>query len=273
MKLFLLIVLLLLCCNFVRDQVGGAVLPGEFPYVVRLRITSGFAWRKETFCSGAIVDKHWILTAASCVNYWKTPKVEITTGKYFMEVITADKVFVDEDYASDDVHDIALLWLKNGTIFDDRTTEFAEYRPNADVTPRLGEMCIIFVWNSVGTKQHKFLFNEQAAVMLPIKNRWIRLRKAPPPHNIVTVMGFSSGRDDIVGPISPRPPGASCVRDPWLLQVQTLTGNKVNSNNHNEWIRMGDVHRDGVSPSWSVLAIVGTGAAGMAGVGRMMGWY
>ena len=246
MKPFLLIAALLLCCNFVRGQLDGAAQPGEFPYVVHLRITSGFIWGKETFCGGAIIDSHWVLTAASCVNYWKTPKVEIVAGDFygqsFRRVFTADKVLVHEEYANNNVFDVALLWLSNEiTVHRNiRTTDIGG-------NPRLGETCTIFEWKSLWTDK-KFLFSEQATVVGPMVNHQVRLRKDRRHGNVVTAPARNSGEKDIGGPIvcSDKEGREKVVAV--LTEVHrgpTVTGAKFKV--FSEWVRnkMGaDVHRD-----------------------------
>lgn len=44
---------------------GDEPYPGEFPWVVFIRITKTETWSK---CTGGILESHWILTAAHCVE-------------------------------------------------------------------------------------------------------------------------------------------------------------------------------------------------------------
>ena len=292
MRPFLLFAALLLCCKHVRGQEVAA--PGEFAHVVRLRVSSGFAWNmfsKDKYCSGAIIDRHWVLTAATCVNYWKNPKVQIYTGHYYTTVITADKVVVPDRHMTNVRHNIALIWLKNGISGNYRTADIAAYRPNDVMAPNLGSRCRIFGWNSVvqnnkPSPNKRYLFHEQLPVKAPINQQRIRLEKVPQPYHQPSVQSFTSGMDDIGGPIECKDNQDSgrykvyavltedelkdTLKDPWHLRVVDITGTKVN-NFQSQWIdskvRSGEPRDE--NPSWTAvetaLVVAGTGLVGYAG--------
>ena len=184
MRPFLLIAALLLCCNLVRSQ--ELARPGDFPYLVRLRVSSGFAWNtfsKDKYCSG-------ILTVATCVKYWKTPEVEIITGNCYTRVVTADKV-VDR-YEENVRHNAALLWLKNGISGDYRPADFAEHRPNDMMAPKLGSKGAEY---SDGTASNRGT-NPGIHEQLPVagQQQRIRLAKMHQPPAVGSEVCFGRGR-------------------------------------------------------------------------------
>ena len=102
MKIF--VVLFLLFCT-VRGQSEESYKPGHFPNVVQ--ILNGLRTENsKSVCNGAVIDKNWVLTAASCVQ---SKHVYVVAGNRR----EASKVIPHEQYKDGEVKfDIALIWFR-----------------------------------------------------------------------------------------------------------------------------------------------------------------
>ncbi|XP_071637574.1 chymotrypsin-2-like isoform X2 [Temnothorax longispinosus] len=87
--------------------------PGEVPYQVSLQRTTTL----EHFCGGVIISRHYILTAASCVNGVDVNTISVNVGLIDVEepyaIHLVESSHIHEDYdRTKSINDIALLKLQ-----------------------------------------------------------------------------------------------------------------------------------------------------------------
>jgi len=197
-------VLLLFLVQFVRCQIQGGTnaTQGQFPYAVQIH-QKMVPWPVPSYiCSGAIIHKKWVVTAAHCVRQYKiTLKISVIAGdiwrfKHEGESVhrveyTADKVIYHPGYDSSiwkfsdwrlsDYHfDIALLYFKNGIEFDDNDVINNDVgriplpltawplRPNTN-NPSAGDKCNVMGWGMT-------LIRNGKDVNLSDRLKWSELR-------------------------------------------------------------------------------------------------
>jgi len=122
MKVF--VVLFVLFCS-TRAQVEEAqnTGPGRFPHAV-LILNGRQAESGRKVCNGAVIDKSWVLTSASCVQskhvYVLAGNEKAGNGR------EASKVIPHEQYKDDEVKfDIALIWFRTPLEFGFDETKLA----------------------------------------------------------------------------------------------------------------------------------------------------
>lgn len=100
---------------------GFEATPGQFPHVAILRNSS----TKKHFCSGAIVSKRSIVTAAHCVNGVELATFEVVVGTILNNVTPDEqnvydvaRVVVHPDYKQF-ANDIAIVHTARDIRFDD----------------------------------------------------------------------------------------------------------------------------------------------------------
>jgi len=140
MKLF--VFLFVLFCS-VSGQIEKNAKPGHFPNSVQIfngRQTEG----SKFFCNGAVIDKNWVLTAASCVQskhvYVVAGNEKAGNGR------EASKVIPHEQYKDGEVKfDIALIWFKIPLELGFEINKVALTLESLDV-PKVGTECKVAVW-------------------------------------------------------------------------------------------------------------------------------
>lgn len=97
------VVAIVLCLAYKSDIVSGskAVVYGQSPFHASLRYSGG-----EHFCSGAIINQNWIITAADCVaTTVSVEDIRIVVGTTHLNesnrIYTVEKVVVHDAYHGD----------------------------------------------------------------------------------------------------------------------------------------------------------------------------
>ncbi|XP_055903826.1 chymotrypsin-2-like [Eupeodes corollae] len=102
---------------------GTDAYPGEYPFIVSLRSSSG-----SHSCGASIISNKWILTAAHCVQGKRPSSISIQYGVTVISssgpnVATVKKIIVHENYSpiNNYADDIALLQLEGRLSINDKT--------------------------------------------------------------------------------------------------------------------------------------------------------
>jgi len=189
MKHFLPILALLLCFNLSDGQLRvSEIEPGTFPFAVLLRATD--ATGKTSHCGGAIIDRHWVVTAAHCVYKDKTYlKVEVQAGDTSTGGVAAAtrKVYVPDlvkvhgmygqKYVEEHDFDIALLRFRWGIGFNGNVGQVVmatQWEPNprrfSPITPKLEARCIVLGLECEENPEKCKLQQANFMVTKPMKN-------------------------------------------------------------------------------------------------------
>ncbi|XP_075155390.1 transmembrane protease serine 11D isoform X2 [Haematobia irritans] len=119
---------------------GTLALPGEFPYMVSLQLVR----RHQHFCAGTILNQQWIITAAHCFTFIKTPQEflvqygsnELRPKNPQYENVEA--IHIHEGYsATIALHDIALVKLRNSIKFNENVHKVQLNEDNGNVYDNL----------------------------------------------------------------------------------------------------------------------------------------
>lgn len=97
---------------------GNIVFPNSFPWHALIYVIVNGA---EKVCSGALVEKNWIVTAAHCLREYDSIEVILGENDRLLPEGTEQKFYADEvilhpEYRKDDddhVHDLALIKLND----------------------------------------------------------------------------------------------------------------------------------------------------------------
>ncbi|XP_014251202.1 trypsin-1-like [Cimex lectularius] len=74
--------------------VGGInAEPGEFPWQVSLQLLTG--WSARHICGGTIISKHWVVTAAHCVDGIPSSSLSVVAGDYDLYKVEGHEQRVD----------------------------------------------------------------------------------------------------------------------------------------------------------------------------------
>ncbi|KAI1288070.1 Trypsin-1 [Halotydeus destructor] len=114
-----------------QDIYGGdSAYPGDFPWMTSLQKKSSYEFRYGHFCGAAIIDAHWLLTAAHCFKlidgktglkavYGTLQWAEKSAAHQFF---TKDSVIIHERFKQGKWNDdIALIRLKDPIVFVNET--------------------------------------------------------------------------------------------------------------------------------------------------------
>ncbi|XP_026475505.1 trypsin-7-like [Ctenocephalides felis] len=115
-KLVVILAIIAVCSAQPTTRIvnGTAVYDGEFPFMVSLRDKTGVH-----MCGASVIDFHWILTAAHCLNGMKAQDMSIQYGvthvsKDGPNVARISEMFIHPKFDEENTYfaDIALLKLE-----------------------------------------------------------------------------------------------------------------------------------------------------------------
>jgi len=116
--------------------------PNSWPWQVELLFQNTHA------CSGALIDKHWILTSAACVNTTENPgdwkarfgEHDRTVLEGYEETIKVEKIVISPE------NHVALLKIERMAVLHQRVTTVC--LPDEDTEFPIGSSCYVSGWKS-----------------------------------------------------------------------------------------------------------------------------
>ncbi|XP_063994518.1 chymotrypsin-1-like [Diachasmimorpha longicaudata] len=153
----------------VRRMTGGTEAPEhKYPYLVSFRQSEDPNQTDEYyhFCSGSILNKHWILTSASCFAK-RNPKVTwavVGTNNFFKggDKYTIDRVIFHENYDKRYRDNIAVVRVAEEIQFNDNVQPVTLY---TNEFTRYGETGTVAGWS---VKDNLMLSDKLHEINLPI---------------------------------------------------------------------------------------------------------
>lgn len=104
---------------------GNTAQPGQFPYQVSLRYSSG---EHLHFCGGAIIRPNWILTAANCVAYRTPESIVVITGAHY--TLENGEPYPEE---SGTIHEVDHIELHDEYDYEHLTNDIALVRTATEI--------------------------------------------------------------------------------------------------------------------------------------------
>lgn len=108
--------------GFDSRVIGGEhAEPGQFPYLISLRVLSAFHW-----CGGTILSERFVITAAHCTAAYPHDYLSVVTGAHLLTgdgvEYTIDQITTHPQFNSTFLqNDLSLIRLTESIVFDERT--------------------------------------------------------------------------------------------------------------------------------------------------------
>lgn len=120
---------------------GQPASPGQFPYQVSLRLVNV---NMRHLCGGAILNKHWIVTAAHCIRGYVPQDMKIVAGTIYKEPIDIilDAVEFKQPRSDWNRNDIALIRVRQ----EIRYNSYVQPIKISDDTLRAGMRAVVSGW-------------------------------------------------------------------------------------------------------------------------------
>nr|WBW70040.1 venom protein [Lampona murina] len=99
-----------------KDRDEYKAFAGEFPWMVSIRAKKGYDFTHV--CGGSVLNENWIITAATCLRYWREPaRYEILVGLLkqsetdapSVQKLKISEIFFYEKFKHRRLYDIALV--------------------------------------------------------------------------------------------------------------------------------------------------------------------
>ena len=96
---------------------GVEALPGAWPWIAALLKSNQPDTYQAQFCSGTLIEKNWVLTAAHCIDDLSTKDIQVAVGAYNLDFFTGirtpvKRIIIHSRYDRLTLHnDIALIEL------------------------------------------------------------------------------------------------------------------------------------------------------------------
>lgn len=151
---------------------GVEAVPGAWPWI------AGILWSDEPdtyyaqFCSGVLIDKTWVLTAAHCVQGWSAKDIEVAVGAYDLTSFTGSRtpvksIKIHPQFESTSYHDIALIELSYPSYAP--TISLFSGQSRDDTPPSLlGRVVTVLGWGLADTATVWYYPTKLRQVNLPV---------------------------------------------------------------------------------------------------------
>ena len=130
---------------------GVQAAPGAWPWIAALLYANDSNVFSAQFCSGVLIDKSWVLTAAHCVRGMSAPAIQVAVGAYDLTRFTGSRtpvksIRIHPQFSSTSLYnDIALVELSVPSSIQPITLFSGE---SVDNTPPslLGKLVTVLGW-------------------------------------------------------------------------------------------------------------------------------
>ena len=130
---------------------GVQAAPGAWPWIAALLYANDSNVFSAQFCSGVLIDKSWVLTAAHCVQGMSAPAIQVAVGAYDLTKFTGSRtpvrsIRIHPQFSSTSLYnDIALVELSDPSAIQPIALFSGE---SVDNTPPslLGKLVTVLGW-------------------------------------------------------------------------------------------------------------------------------
>uniref|UniRef100_A0A8C5XT97 Serine protease 46, pseudo n=1 Tax=Microcebus murinus TaxID=30608 RepID=A0A8C5XT97_MICMU len=131
-------------CKMVK---GKMVEVGKWPWQVSILFLGAY------ICSGSLIHRQWVLTAAHCLERSKDPtQYSVMVGVQHLSEngtqIPLTRIVIHEDYKNNIARDIAVLKLRDAVLWSPLVQPIC--LPNNRFKPHFGNMCWVIGWGMTG---------------------------------------------------------------------------------------------------------------------------
>lgn len=151
---------------------GVEAAPGAWPWIAAILWSDEQDTYYAQYCSGVLIDKTWVLTAAHCVQGMSSQDIEVAVGAYDLTAFTGSRtpvksIKIHPQYNSTFYNDIALIELSNPSYTP--TIPLFSGQSKDDTPPSLlGSVVTVLGWGLADTATTWYYPTKLRQVNLPV---------------------------------------------------------------------------------------------------------
>ena len=152
---------------------GVQAAPGAWPWIAALLYANDSNVFSAQFCSGVLIDKSWVLTAAHCVQGMSAPAIQVAVGAYDLTRFTGSRtpvrsIRIHPQFSSTSLYnDIALVELSVPSAIQPIALFSGESVDNTPPT-LLGKLVTVLGWGLADTATTWYYPEILRQVSLPV---------------------------------------------------------------------------------------------------------